>query len=70
MNAGAKRLLLTHIPVWTSQTKVLSEAKPVFTGDVAVAVAGGPLHNLAVRLTQLFASIQLCRASGWGPQLG
>ncbi|MGO4433558.1 MBL fold metallo-hydrolase, partial [Paenarthrobacter sp. RAF9] len=38
-NAGAKRLLLTHIPVWTSQTKVLSEAKPVF-GDVAVAVAG------------------------------
>jgi ribonuclease BN (tRNA processing enzyme) len=39
-NAGAKRLLLTHIPVWTSQTKVLSEAKPVFAGDVAVAVAG------------------------------
>ena len=40
MNAGAKRLLLTHIPVWTSQTKVMSEAKPVFAGDVAVAVAG------------------------------
>jgi hypothetical protein len=26
--------------VWTSQTKVMSEAKPVFAGDVAVAVAG------------------------------
>lgn len=46
MNAGAKRLLLTHIPVWTSQTKVLSEAKPVFTGDVAVAVAGGVHYTI------------------------
>jgi hypothetical protein len=31
---------LTHIPVWTSQTTVLAEAKPEFDGDVAVAVAG------------------------------
>ncbi|NYD76570.1 ribonuclease BN (tRNA processing enzyme) [Arthrobacter cupressi] len=38
--AGARRLLLTHIPVWTSQTAVLAEAKPEFAGDVAVAVAG------------------------------
>jgi ribonuclease BN (tRNA processing enzyme) len=38
--AGARRLLLTHIPVWTSQAKVMAEARPVFPGDVAVAVAG------------------------------
>ena len=38
--AGARRLLLTHIPVWTSQTTVMAEARPVFGGDVAVAVAG------------------------------
>jgi ribonuclease BN (tRNA processing enzyme) len=38
--AGARRLLLTHIPVWTSQTAVLAEAKPEFDGDVAIAVAG------------------------------
>jgi ribonuclease BN (tRNA processing enzyme) len=38
--AGARRLLLTHIPVWTSQTKVMAEARPEFDGDVAVAVAG------------------------------
>ena len=38
--AGARRLLLTHIPVWTSQTKVMAEARPAFAGDVAVAVAG------------------------------
>ncbi|GAA4030449.1 MBL fold metallo-hydrolase [Arthrobacter methylotrophus] len=38
--AGARRLLLTHIPVWTSQTKVMADAKPEFAGDVAVAVAG------------------------------
>jgi ribonuclease BN (tRNA processing enzyme) len=38
--AGARRLLLTHIPVWTSPTKVMAEARPAFGGDVAVAVAG------------------------------
>ena len=38
--AGARRLLLTHIPVWTSPTTVMAEARPVFPGDVAVAVAG------------------------------
>ncbi|BAS17399.1 uncharacterized protein ML1173 [Arthrobacter sp. Hiyo8] len=38
--AGARRLLLTHIPVWTSQSKVMAEARPEFAGDVAVAVAG------------------------------
>jgi ribonuclease BN (tRNA processing enzyme) len=38
--AGARRLLLTHIPVWTSQTKIMAEARPEFDGDVAVAVAG------------------------------
>ncbi|BAS09641.1 uncharacterized protein ML1173 [Arthrobacter sp. Hiyo4] len=39
-SAGARRLLLTHIPVWTSPTTVMAEARPVFGGDVAVAVAG------------------------------
>ena len=37
--AGARRLLLTHIPVWTSPTTVMAEAA-VFGRDVAVAVAG------------------------------
>lgn len=38
--AGARRLLLTHIPVWTSPTTVMAEAKGVFGQHVAVAVAG------------------------------
>ena len=38
--AGARRLLLTHIPVWTSPTTVMAEAKDVFGQHVAVAVAG------------------------------
>ncbi|SEB91884.1 MBL fold metallo-hydrolase [Arthrobacter woluwensis] len=40
VEAEAKRLLLTHIPVWTDPNTVLSEAKEVFGGGVSVAVAG------------------------------
>lgn len=38
--AGAERLLLTHIPVWTSITKMVEEAKETYDGDIAVAVSG------------------------------
>lgn len=38
--AEVDRLLLTHIPVWTSQQVLLHRAKQAFDGDVAVAVAG------------------------------
>ncbi|MDP5228365.1 MULTISPECIES: MBL fold metallo-hydrolase [Arthrobacter] len=40
VEAGAGRLLLTHIPVWTDTTKVLNEAREVFGEKVAAAVAG------------------------------
>ncbi|HIW98683.1 MAG TPA: MBL fold metallo-hydrolase [Candidatus Nesterenkonia stercoripullorum] len=39
-SAEARRVLLTHIPVWTSQHVVLDGAKQHYTGDIAVAVAG------------------------------
>ena len=44
--AGARRLLLTHIPVWTSPTTVMAEAKD---GSAAVAgdVAVGPSARAA-----------------------
>ncbi|MDO5491998.1 MAG: MBL fold metallo-hydrolase [Nesterenkonia sp.] len=38
--AEVDRLLLTHIPVWTSQQVLLRRSKQAFDGDVAVAVAG------------------------------
>ncbi|MDJ0316354.1 MULTISPECIES: MBL fold metallo-hydrolase [Arthrobacter] len=38
--ANVKRLLLTHIPVWTDTNKVVAEAGEVYAGDVAAAVAG------------------------------
>lgn len=38
--ANVKRLLLTHIPVWTDSNTVVAEAREVYTGDVAAAVAG------------------------------
>ncbi len=38
--ARVKRLLLTHIPVWTNTNTVVTEARGAYTGDVAAAVAG------------------------------
>jgi ribonuclease BN (tRNA processing enzyme) len=38
--AGARRLLLTHIPVWTDINTVVDEAKEVYDGGLAVAVSG------------------------------
>ncbi|WP_427018464.1 MBL fold metallo-hydrolase [Pseudarthrobacter sp. P1] len=38
--ANARRLLLTHLPVWTDAGTVVAEARAEFAGDVAVAVAG------------------------------
>ncbi|MBT1003149.1 MBL fold metallo-hydrolase [Paenarthrobacter sp. DKR-5] len=42
--AGARRLLLTHLPVWTDAATVLAEARPAFDGGLAVAVAGVHYH--------------------------
>ncbi|PRZ18937.1 MBL fold metallo-hydrolase [Nesterenkonia sandarakina] len=39
-SAGVGRLLLTHIPVWTSQRVLLAKAREQYAGDLAVAVAG------------------------------
>lgn len=38
--AGAKRLLLTHIPVWTNVNTVVDEAKTTYDGGLAIAVSG------------------------------
>jgi len=38
--AGAERMLLTHIPVWTDINKVVEEAKGTYNGGIAVAVSG------------------------------
>ncbi len=38
--ANVKRLLLTHIPVWTSANTVVAEARETYAGEVAAAVAG------------------------------
>lgn len=38
--AAAKRLLLTHLPVWTRSTVVSAEAGEVYDGPVAVVHAG------------------------------
>ncbi|MDJ0313107.1 MBL fold metallo-hydrolase [Arthrobacter sp. H35-D1] len=38
--ANVKRLLLTHLPVWTSANTVVAEAREVYSGEVAAAVAG------------------------------
>lgn len=39
-DAGARRLVLTHLPVWTDSNVVLTEARQVYAGPVEVAVAG------------------------------
>jgi ribonuclease BN (tRNA processing enzyme) len=39
-NAGAHRLLLTHIPVWTDPAVVVAEARSVFAGEVTAATPG------------------------------
>lgn len=38
--AGVQRVLLTHIPVWTSHQVVLDGAKENYDGNLAVAVGG------------------------------
>lgn len=38
--AGARRLLLTHVPVWTDINTVVEEAKATYDGGLAVAVSG------------------------------
>lgn len=38
--AGAKRLLLTHIPVWTDHQVLMAYAAREYDGDLAVAVSG------------------------------
>jgi len=38
--AGVRRLLLTHVPPWTSADAVLAEARTVFDGPVELVAAG------------------------------
>lgn len=38
--ASARRLLLTHLPVWNDANASVSEARETYAGDLAVAVAG------------------------------
>ena len=38
--AGARRLMLTHIPTWTDPEVVAAEARSAFTGEVLLARAG------------------------------
>ena len=39
-DAGAKRLLLTHLPVWNDANLSIDEARGSYAGKLAVAVAG------------------------------
>jgi ribonuclease BN (tRNA processing enzyme) len=50
-DAGARRLVLTHVPVWTRLDVVIDEAKQVYPGPVEGAVAGASyvLEDLRVR---------------------
>ena len=36
-DAGARQLLLTHLPVWNSPTRAVEEAQEVFAGPIGVA---------------------------------
>lgn len=38
--AGARRLLLTHVPVWFEGEEILAEARETFDGPVELVVAG------------------------------
>ena len=38
--ANARRLLLTHLPVWNDANASVAEARETYAGDLAVAVAG------------------------------
>lgn len=38
--ANARRLLLTHLPVWNDANLSVAEARETYAGDLAVAVAG------------------------------
>jgi len=42
--AGARRLVLTHVPVWTDPDVVLAEARSAFAGPVDLASPGGSYH--------------------------
>lgn len=39
-DAGARRLVLTHLPVWNSAAAALAEAREVYDGETAIAAAG------------------------------
>jgi ribonuclease BN (tRNA processing enzyme) len=39
-DAGCRRLLLTHVPVWTDPEVVLAEARSAFPGPVELARPG------------------------------
>jgi ribonuclease BN (tRNA processing enzyme) len=50
-DAGARRLILTHVPVWTDVDVVVAEARQVYPGPVEGAVAGATyvLDDVRVR---------------------
>jgi ribonuclease BN (tRNA processing enzyme) len=50
-DAGVRRLVLTHIPVWTRLDVVVAEAEQVYPGPVEAAVAGAgyALEDVRVR---------------------
>ena len=50
-DAGARRLVLTHLPVWTDVDVVVTEAKQVYLGPVEAATAGASylLEDVRVR---------------------
>ena len=50
-DAGARRLVLTHVPVWTRVEVVVGEAREVYPGPVEGAVAGASfvLEDIRVR---------------------
>jgi len=43
-DAGCRRLVLTHVPVWTDPDVVVAEARSVFPGPVERARPGAVLH--------------------------
>jgi ribonuclease BN (tRNA processing enzyme) len=39
-DAGVRRLLLTHLPVWTDPAAALAEARSVFDGEIEIVLPG------------------------------
>ncbi|KAD3436321.1 MBL fold metallo-hydrolase [Arthrobacter yangruifuii] len=64
--ANARRLLLTHLPVWNDASISVSEARETYAGDLAVAVAGVS-YDVGTPFTAPLAVPGVIRPAGLAP---